>query len=123
MVVPPGARRWSRALPGILPLLSPAEALEVTRIYSVAGLLERKHLVVSAPPTLARLRSSRRECKYVTRSRTMSFGRAHALGEPSRYVRPRADHRRIPLRRYASPRPGCAAPRRLSADVEPGARR
>jgi hypothetical protein len=36
--------------------LSLAEALEVTRIYSVAGLLERKHLAVSALPAPARPR-------------------------------------------------------------------
>lgn len=38
---PPGAGKTmlARALPGILPPLSSAEALEVTRIYSVAGLL------------------------------------------------------------------------------------
>jgi len=39
---PPGAGKTmlARAMPGILPPLSPREALEVTRIYSVAGLLE-----------------------------------------------------------------------------------
>lgn len=39
---PPGTGKTmlARAMPGILPPLSPAEALEVTRIYSVAGLLE-----------------------------------------------------------------------------------
>lgn len=38
---PPGAGKTmlARALPGILPQLTSAEALEVTRIYSVAGLL------------------------------------------------------------------------------------
>lgn len=38
---PPGTGKTmlSRALPGILPPLSPNEALEVTRIYSVSGLL------------------------------------------------------------------------------------
>lgn len=38
---PPGTGKTmlSRALPGILPPLTPDEALEVTRIYSVAGLL------------------------------------------------------------------------------------
>lgn len=39
---PPGAGKTmlARAMPGILPPLAPAEALEVTRIYSVAGLLD-----------------------------------------------------------------------------------
>ncbi len=38
---PPGAGKTllARALPGILPPMSPEETLEVTRIYSVAGLL------------------------------------------------------------------------------------
>lgn len=41
MTGPPGAGKTmlARALPGILPPLTSAEALEVTRIYSVAGLL------------------------------------------------------------------------------------
>jgi len=52
MVGPPGAGKTlvARALPGILPPLSPAEALEVTRIYSVAGLLERDRPLVSRRP-------------------------------------------------------------------------
>ncbi len=39
---PPGTGKTmlARAMPGILPPLTPAEALEVTRIYSVAGLLD-----------------------------------------------------------------------------------
>lgn len=39
---PPGAGKTmlARAMPGILPPLSPAEALEVTRIYSVVGMLD-----------------------------------------------------------------------------------
>ena len=38
---PPGAGKTllARALPGLLPPLSPAESLEVTRIHSVAGTL------------------------------------------------------------------------------------
>ena len=41
MTGPPGAGKTllTRALPGILPAMTPAEALEVTKIYSVAGLL------------------------------------------------------------------------------------
>jgi magnesium chelatase family protein len=52
MVGPPGAGKTlvARALPGILPPLSPAEALEVTRIYSVAGLLERDRPLVTGRP-------------------------------------------------------------------------
>jgi len=37
-------------LSGILPPLDPAAALEVTRIHSVAGLVEEAHPLVSRPP-------------------------------------------------------------------------
>ncbi len=49
---PPGTGKTmlGRRLPGILPLLAPAEALEVTRIHSVAGLLApERPLVLRAP--------------------------------------------------------------------------
>ena len=49
---PPGTGKTmlSRALPGILPPLSYNEALEVTRIYSVAGLLSPGQALVSSRP-------------------------------------------------------------------------
>ncbi|MBA2296978.1 MAG: YifB family Mg chelatase-like AAA ATPase [Actinobacteria bacterium] len=49
---PPGTGKTmlGRRLPGILPLLAPAEALEVTRIHSVAGLLSPERPLVSRPP-------------------------------------------------------------------------
>lgn len=49
---PPGTGKTmlSRALPGILPPLNPEEALEVTRIYSVAGLLNTGQPLVSERP-------------------------------------------------------------------------
>ena len=49
---PPGTGKTmlSRALPGILPPLSNSEALEVTRIYSVAGLLTPGQALVSSRP-------------------------------------------------------------------------
>jgi len=49
---PPGAGKTmlARALPGILPPLTPAEALEVTRIYSVAGLLSSGTSLMHARP-------------------------------------------------------------------------
>jgi magnesium chelatase family protein len=52
MVGPPGAGKTlaARALPGILPPLSPREALEVTKIYSVAGLLERDQPLIAQRP-------------------------------------------------------------------------
>jgi magnesium chelatase family protein len=40
----------ARRLPGILPALDSAAALEVTRIHSVAGLVDREHPLVSQPP-------------------------------------------------------------------------
>jgi magnesium chelatase family protein len=47
-----------RRLPGILPPLAPAEALEVTRIHSVAGLLAPERPLVSNPPFRAPHHSS-----------------------------------------------------------------
>ncbi len=49
---PPGTGKTmlGRRLPGILPLLAPAEALEVTRIHSVAGLLAPERPLVSRAP-------------------------------------------------------------------------
>jgi magnesium chelatase family protein len=49
---PPGAGKTllARALPGILPPMTPAETLEVTRIYSVAGLLPPDCPVVPRRP-------------------------------------------------------------------------
>ncbi len=49
---PPGTGKsmLDRRLPGILPALDEAEALEVTRIHSVAGLLDPGHPLVTVPP-------------------------------------------------------------------------
>jgi magnesium chelatase family protein len=49
---PPGAGKslLARSLPGILPALSFEEALEVTRIYSSAGLLEGESPLITQPP-------------------------------------------------------------------------
>jgi magnesium chelatase family protein len=49
---PPGTGKTmlARRLPGILPLLTEDEALEVTRIHSVAGLLDPGHPLIEAPP-------------------------------------------------------------------------
>jgi magnesium chelatase family protein len=49
---PPGTGKTmlARRLPGILPVLERAEALEVTRIHSVAGLLPPGRPLVSVPP-------------------------------------------------------------------------
>jgi magnesium chelatase family protein len=49
---PPGTGKTmlARRLPGILPLLTREEALEVTRIHSVAGLLPQGRALVAAPP-------------------------------------------------------------------------
>lgn len=51
MVGPPGAGKslLARTLPGILPRLTEAEALEVSRIYSAAGALYGDHLVSRRP--------------------------------------------------------------------------
>lgn len=52
MYGPPGTGKTmlARALPGILPPLSGAEALEVTRVYSIAGLLSSGEAVVRKRP-------------------------------------------------------------------------
>ena len=49
---PPGTGKTmlARRLPGILPALTRSEALEVTRIHSVAGLLPPERALVSVPP-------------------------------------------------------------------------
>jgi magnesium chelatase family protein len=49
---PPGTGKTmlARRLPGILPPLSEEQALEVTRIHSVAGLLDPGHPLVTQPP-------------------------------------------------------------------------
>ena len=49
---PPGTGKTmlAKALPGILPPLSPPEALEVTRVYSVSGMLSPGQALVSSRP-------------------------------------------------------------------------
>ncbi len=52
MVGPPGAGKSmiARRIPGIMPRLTPEESLEVTSVYSVAGLLEEGTALVQARP-------------------------------------------------------------------------
>lgn len=49
---PPGAGKTllARTIPGLLPPLTPDEALEVTKVYSVAGMLGRGHPMVVERP-------------------------------------------------------------------------
>ena len=52
MIGPPGSGKsmLARRLPSILPPLSFAEALEVTKIYSIMGLLDRKEPLIRRRP-------------------------------------------------------------------------
>jgi len=52
MTGPPGAGKTllTRAMPGILPAMTPEEALEVTKIYSIAGLLPQDTPMVQQRP-------------------------------------------------------------------------
>src|SRR5262245_23915300 len=49
---PPGIGKTmlARRLPGVLPALDEAAALEVTRIHSVAGLIDPEHPLIADPP-------------------------------------------------------------------------
>ncbi|MCC6237566.1 MAG: YifB family Mg chelatase-like AAA ATPase, partial [Dehalococcoidia bacterium] len=49
---PPGSGKTllARAMPGLLPPLTPTEALEVTKIYSVAGMVARDQPLIEARP-------------------------------------------------------------------------
>lgn len=55
MVGPPGAGKTmiAKRIPGILPPLTMDEALEVTSIYSVAGLLDNENSLISTRPFLS----------------------------------------------------------------------
>ena len=96
---PPGTGKTmlARRLPGILPLLTREEALEVTRIHSVAGVLPASQPLVDRPPFRA---------PHHTASAAAVVGR-----------RPRAAARRSePLP------PRCPAPRRAARVPPAGAR-
>ncbi|MCA9275814.1 MAG: YifB family Mg chelatase-like AAA ATPase [Phycisphaerales bacterium] len=45
-----GKTMMAKALPGIMPTMTPAQAIEVTRIYSSAGLLDSKRGLISTRP-------------------------------------------------------------------------
>jgi magnesium chelatase family protein len=52
LVGPPGSGRWMLAtrLPGVLPAMSMDECLDVTRIHSVAGLLDADRPLIEERP-------------------------------------------------------------------------
>jgi magnesium chelatase family protein len=78
MVGPPGAGKTmiARRLPGVLPLLSAEEAVEVTAIQSVAGLLLK-------PPTLSRARPFRAPHHTVSEVGLVGGGEVPRPGEVS----------------------------------------
>ena len=106
---PPGIGKTmlARRLPGILPPLDRAAALEVTRIHSVAGLVDPDHPLISEPPFRAphhsastaaiigggpRLRPARRAsriaaCSCSTSSPSSSGPRSRRCGSPWRTAR------------------------------------
>ena len=91
----------ARRLPGILPRLPPDEALEITRIHSVAGLLPSERPLVSVPPFRA---------PHHTR---VGLGDRRRRPEPAaRRSKPRAPRRPVPGRagRVPAERAGGAAP-------------
>jgi energy-coupling factor transporter ATP-binding protein EcfA2 len=62
MIGPPGAGKTllARAMPGILPRMSIDEALDVTRIYSVADQLTQGTPLIQIHPFRARVESTRK---------------------------------------------------------------
>jgi magnesium chelatase family protein len=52
MIGPPGSGKTmvARCIPGILPPLSPEESLEITKIYSIAGLLPKNTALIAKRP-------------------------------------------------------------------------
>jgi magnesium chelatase family protein len=63
MIGPPGAGKTllAKAIPSILPSLALSEALEVTKIYSVSGLLSKEKPLINLPP----FRSPHHTCSEV----------------------------------------------------------
>jgi magnesium chelatase family protein len=83
---PPGTGKTmlARRLPGVLPQLGPNEALEVTRIHSVAGLLSYEHPLIRHPPFRAPHHSASMACSCSTSCRSSSVRRWRRFANRSR---------------------------------------
>ena len=89
-------------LPGILPALAPDEALEVTRIHSVAGLLLPGRPLIASPPfraphTAPRWRPSQAADRVASRRGRASPITACCCSTSCRFVRPALEALRQPL--------------------------
>jgi magnesium chelatase family protein len=103
-VGPPGAGKTllARALPGLLPKLSPAETHELTRIHSVAGMLREGEGPVAraAVPRAARLDLGARAARW---RRGHAAGRDHARAPWRALPRRAAEFRRDALEALRQP--------------------
>ena len=123
---PPGTGKTmlARRLPGILPPLAPDEALEVTRIHSVAGLLGptarwSRAAVPRAAPQARRGRDRRRRVGPRPGEATLAHRGVLLLDELPEFTRPALEALRQPLEDGASashgPRAAQSSPRASSS--------
>src|SRR5262249_58974550 len=125
---PPGTGKTmlARRLPTILPPLTEENTLEVTRIHSVAGLLDPDHPLISEPPFRAPHHSASTAAIVGggPRLRPGEASLAHRgvllLDELAEFQRPALEALRQPLEDGEISVARAAGPRRLPAAVPPG---